>query len=117
MHASEVSKMEVEPILCSVPQGCRMIGIGTQGMYDLIGAGLVKAVKRGTRTLLVVASLHEYANSLPPATVAPPRKRKSIADNPSVHRNGPPRRSQRRWAALRMPTEATDGEAWEATYS
>jgi hypothetical protein len=76
MHASTVSKMEVEPILCSVPQGCQMIGIGTQGMYDLIGAGLVNAVKRGTRTLLVVASLKEYAASLPPAQVASPRVRK-----------------------------------------
>ena len=38
MHASTVSKMEVEPILCSVPQGCQMIGIGTQGTYDFLGA-------------------------------------------------------------------------------
>jgi hypothetical protein len=76
MHASTVGKMEVEPILCSVPQGCQMLGIGTQGIYDLIGAGLVRAVKRGTRTLLVVETLKEYACSLPPAQIAPPRKRK-----------------------------------------
>jgi hypothetical protein len=76
MHPSTVGKMEVEPILCSVPQGCQMIGIGTQGMYDLIGAGLVKAVKRGTRTLLVVASLKKYADGLPVAVIAPPRQRK-----------------------------------------
>jgi hypothetical protein len=76
MHASEVGKLEVEPILCSVPQGCQMISIGTQGMYDLIGAGLVRAVKRGTRTLLVVESLKKYADELPPAKVAPPRQRK-----------------------------------------
>jgi hypothetical protein len=76
MHASTVGKMEVEPILCSVPQGCQMLGIGTQGMYDLIGAGLVKAVKRGTRTLLVVESLKTYAASLPAAVVAPPKVRK-----------------------------------------
>jgi hypothetical protein len=68
--------MEVEPILCSVPQGCQMIGIGTQGMYDLIGAGLVKAVKRGTRTLLIVESLKKYAAELPEAVVAPPKARK-----------------------------------------
>jgi hypothetical protein len=75
MHASTVSKMEVEPILCSIPQGCQMLSIGTQGMYDLIGAGLVTAVKRGTRTLLVVESLRQYAKTLPPAKVAPPRQR------------------------------------------
>jgi hypothetical protein len=75
MHASSVSKMEVDPILCSVPQGCQMLSIGTQGMYDLIGAGQVEAVKRGTRTLLVVESLKAYAKALPRATVAAPRKR------------------------------------------
>jgi hypothetical protein len=75
MHASTVSKMEVEPILCSVPQGCQMIACGIQGMYDLIGAGKVQAVKRGTRTLLVVESLRTYAASLPPAQVAVPRQR------------------------------------------
>jgi hypothetical protein len=76
MHTSTVSKMEVDPILCSVPQGCQYLSIGTQGMYDLIGAGLVKAVKRGTRTLLVVESLKAYANTLPAAVVAPPKTRK-----------------------------------------
>jgi hypothetical protein len=76
MHASIVSKMEVDPILCSVPQGCQMLGIGTQGLYDLLGAGLVKAVKRGTRTLLVVESLKAYAHTLPPAKVAAPKERK-----------------------------------------
>ncbi len=70
MHASAVSKMEVEPILCSVPQGCQMLLIGTQGMYELIGAGSVEAVKRGTRTLLVVESLRRYAKTLPAATVS-----------------------------------------------
>jgi hypothetical protein len=68
--------MEVEPILCSVPQGCQMLSIGTQGMYDLIGSGLVEAVKRGTRTLLVVDSLRRYAKTLPAATVSSRPRRK-----------------------------------------
>lgn len=76
MHASTVAKMGIEPILCSVPQGCQMLGIGTQGLYDLIGAGLVKAVKRGTRTLLVVESLKKYAAELPAAVVAAPKIRR-----------------------------------------
>jgi hypothetical protein len=76
MYASTVSKMEVEPILCSVPQGCQMLGIGTQGLYDLLGAGRIKGVKRGTRTLLVVESLKKYAAELPAAVVAVPKVRK-----------------------------------------
>lgn len=75
MHASTVAKMEVEPILVSIPQGCQMIGRGVATMYSLIGSGKVRAVKSDGRTLLVVESLREYANSLPPATIAPPRKR------------------------------------------
>jgi hypothetical protein len=76
MHESTVSKMEVTPILVSVTQGCQMIGRGVAAMYELIGAGKVKAVKSDGRTLLVVESLREYAASLPPAKVAPPRRRK-----------------------------------------
>jgi hypothetical protein len=76
MHSSTVARMEVEPILCSVPQGRQMLGIGTQGLYDLLGAGLIKGVKRGTRTLLVVESLRIYAKSLPEAKVAAPKERK-----------------------------------------
>jgi hypothetical protein len=92
MHASTVGKMEIEPILCSVPQGCQMLGIGTQGMYDLIGAGLVRAVKRGTRTLLVVESLKSYVVTLPPATVAAPKLRKPLRDrNPLIGHNNPPK--------------------------
>jgi hypothetical protein len=75
MHPSTVAKMEVEPILVSIPQGCQMIGRGTAAMYDLIGAGLVEAVKSNGRTLLTVESLRAYAKSLPKAVVAPPRKR------------------------------------------
>jgi hypothetical protein len=117
MHASSVSKMEVEPILCSIPQGCQMLSIGTQGMYDLIGAGLVKAVKRGTRTLLVVESLKAYAKTLPRATVAPPRKREpqhlrqAEADKPQQlpqmeAKTGPPRERRRRRQAESETTNA-----------
>jgi excisionase family DNA binding protein len=78
MHdqVSVVSKVEVEPILCSVPNACAIIGLGMSGLYELIGAGKIVAVKSGTRTLIRVDSLHKYANGLPSAKVAPPRHRK-----------------------------------------
>jgi excisionase family DNA binding protein len=68
--------MEVNPILVSLPQASQMLGRGVSTIYDLIGAGKIRAVKSDGRTLVVVESLHEYADSLPKATVAPPRKRK-----------------------------------------
>jgi hypothetical protein len=76
MYPSTVAKMEVSPILVSVPQASQMLGRGISTIYDLIGAGLIRAVKSDGRTLIVVESLHKYANNLPPAKVAPPRQRK-----------------------------------------
>ena len=76
MHESSVTKMEVTPLLVSVPQGCQIIGRGTAAMYELIGAGKVKAVKSDGRTLLTYESLVAYVASLPPAKIAPPRRRK-----------------------------------------
>ena len=75
MHASTVTRMAISPILVSVPQASQMLGRGISTIYDLIGGGKIRAVKSDGRTLVVVASLHEYANSLPPAQIAPPRKR------------------------------------------
>jgi hypothetical protein len=77
MHVIEkVDIAPLEPLLCSIDAGKAIIGRGTQAIYDLIGAGKIKAVKSDGRTLLVVQSLHDYANSLPAAKVAPPRRRK-----------------------------------------
>jgi hypothetical protein len=68
--------MEVNPILVSVPQASQIIGRGVSTIYELIGGGNVRAVKSDGRTLVVVESLHEYAASLPPAKVRPPRNRR-----------------------------------------
>jgi hypothetical protein len=78
MHESTASKMELPAILCSIPQASAMIGRGTQAIYDLIGGGKIRAVKSDGRTLIVVQSLHEYAASLPPAKVSPPRTRRPL---------------------------------------
>ena len=63
------------PILCSVKQASDALGRGAQAIYDLMGSGKIRAVKSDGRTLVVVASLHEYAASLPLAKIAPPRHR------------------------------------------
>jgi hypothetical protein len=76
MRASTVARMEVNPILVSVPQASQMLGRGVSTIYDLIGGGKIRAVKSDGRTLVVVESLREYADKLPPAVIAPPRNRK-----------------------------------------
>jgi hypothetical protein len=65
----------VTPILVPVKQACTIIGRCQSALYELIGDGKIRAVKSDGRTLVVVASLHEYATSLPPAKLAPSRKR------------------------------------------
>jgi hypothetical protein len=42
-----------------------MIGRGVSTIYELIGSGKIRAVKSDGRTLIVVESLHKYADSLP----------------------------------------------------
>ena|SRR6516165_5556890 len=76
MHQSELSKMEVTPILVSVPHACAYIGRGVAALYELIGDGKVEAKKSDGRTLIVYESLVKYANDLPKAVIAPPRRRK-----------------------------------------
>jgi hypothetical protein len=79
MHESALNEMPPPPILCSIKHASAMIGRGTQAIYDLIGAGKIRAVKSDGRTLVVVESLHEYVAILEatkPAKIAPPRKRK-----------------------------------------
>jgi hypothetical protein len=74
-----VSKVDMPPILCSVPNACALIGRGVSALYELIGAGKIRAVKSDGRTLVVVESLREYAAKLEadhPAKIAPPRRRK-----------------------------------------
>jgi hypothetical protein len=79
MREATITKIvEVPPILCSVPQASMLISRCVASIYDLIGAGKIRAVKSDGRTLVVVESLHEYAAKLEldhPAKVAPPRKR------------------------------------------
>jgi hypothetical protein len=75
MRAATVSEVPVIPILVSISTACAMIGRGTAAIYNMIGQGKIKAVKSDGRTLVVVSSLHEYADNLPPAKISPPARR------------------------------------------
>jgi hypothetical protein len=79
MHASTVAKMEIEPLLVSIPQTGQIIARGTSKVYELIGAGVLDAVKSDARTLVTMASIKRYVATLQtesPAKVAPQPKRK-----------------------------------------
>jgi hypothetical protein len=75
MRASTVTKMEVEPLLVSIPQTAQYIGRCTATVYELIGAGVLVAVKSDGRTLVTMESIKRYVASLPLAKIAPRPKR------------------------------------------
>jgi excisionase family DNA binding protein len=50
----------------TVSEWCADVGVGRSHLYDLLGAGKIKAVKSGKRTL-VTTTPDEYLASLPAA--------------------------------------------------
>jgi hypothetical protein len=76
MRASTVTRMEIEPLLLSIPQTSQTIGRCTATVYELIGAKVLDAVKSDGRTLVKMESIKRYVASLPPANIAPRPKRK-----------------------------------------
>lgn len=76
-RTEQLATRPVEPELVSIHDAGKIIGgVGRSKLYELIGAGEVEARKAGTRTVIVLASLRRYANSLPRAEISPPRARK-----------------------------------------
>jgi excisionase family DNA binding protein len=53
-----------EPLLATISETGEMIRHGRSFIYRLIGEGRLRTVKAGKRRLIVVASIHEYVESL-----------------------------------------------------
>ena len=59
----------VFPAFATVPEWCRISGVGRSRTYELLGAGVLRGKKLGARTLIDVAHGLAWLDSLPPATV------------------------------------------------
>jgi hypothetical protein len=70
------SRMEIEPLLVTIPHTSQLIGRCNATVYGLIGAEQLDAVKSDGRTLVTMVSIKRYVGSLPKATIAPRIKRK-----------------------------------------
>ena len=80
MSNQETVQRQVPPLwpgalVCSIPQAAAMIGRGTRFIYEAIATEQIKAVKSDGRTLVVVASLHEYLARQSPPKIKPMLKR------------------------------------------
>ena len=63
--------MEIAPIFVSVEEAAEKLNLGKYEVYRLCKSGEIKAQRRGTRILIPVQALHEFAESLPSASSRP----------------------------------------------
>ncbi len=54
----------MDPINLSIIDAARALGVGRSKLYELINAGQLETVKLGTRTLVRVASVRAFSDSL-----------------------------------------------------
>ena len=73
MPVAETSH-HLRPVLVSNAEAQRISGYSRSEVYRQLAAGRILAVKAGSRTLIVLESLIEHLNSLPPATYRAPRR-------------------------------------------
>ena len=60
------------PITATIPNTRRATGWSRSEIYRRLAAGDIKALKHGSRTLIVMDSVRAYLASLPPATFRAP---------------------------------------------
>ena len=65
------------PKLATISDFSRLFGVGRTMVYQLVGAGELRAVKAGRRTLIDVESASAWAANLPPAAIHTVRQRKA----------------------------------------
>lgn len=54
-----------DPIFVSVKEAGRLLGLSTWSVRELLDEGVIESRYAGKRRLVVVSSLHEYADNLP----------------------------------------------------
>lgn len=54
----------MDPINLSIIDAARALGVGRSKLYELVNAGQLDTVKLGTRTLVRVASIRAFSDSL-----------------------------------------------------
>jgi len=63
----------VEPIAVPIPDAQRVSGLSRSEIYRRLAAGDIKAVKSGSRTLILMDSIRAHLANLPAATFRAPK--------------------------------------------
>jgi hypothetical protein len=61
--------MNNSALVHSLPEACSIACAGRTALYEAIQSGALRAVKRGSRTLILAEDLRRYVQSLPPVAV------------------------------------------------
>jgi hypothetical protein len=67
------SGVPLEPLALPIPDAQRVSGLSRSEIYRRLAAGDLRAVKSGSRTLVLMASLRAHLDSLPAATFRSPK--------------------------------------------
>lgn len=63
----------MEALAAPIPDACRISGLSRSEIYRRLAAGDIRAVKSGSRTLILMDSLRVHLASLPAATFRTPK--------------------------------------------
>ena len=63
----------MEPLAAPIPDACRISGLSRSEIYRRLATGDIRAVKSGSRTLILMDSLRAHLMNLPPATFRAPK--------------------------------------------
>ena len=63
--AEQEPRFQSEPLAVGILEGAHIIGVKRSTMYREINAGRIKALKLGKRTVILMATLQAYLDSLP----------------------------------------------------
>jgi hypothetical protein len=66
----------IEPLALSIDQTAQITGESRSSVYNRLGSGQYEAIKSGSRTLVLYASVKAHIASLPRAKIKPPKVRK-----------------------------------------
>jgi hypothetical protein len=76
MKNAAATQAPLRPAFCTIDEWKRLTGLGRRATYDLLGLGHLRAIKRGSRTLIDVDHGLAYLRSLPAAKIRAPKRAK-----------------------------------------